>query len=114
MSKALCLLFVTAVTMATLLQDVLFVECRVVRAFIGNKNRTYGEGGLQNSREGKCDFTPTKRWRGGGGAEQVLAMLEGVQNKFWGSFFIEAWSFSHTQAGGTTCFHPLKRGGGHQ
>ena len=35
MSKALCLLFVTVVTMATLLQDVLFAECRVVRAFIG-------------------------------------------------------------------------------
>ena len=35
---------------------------------------------------GMFSFTPTKR----GGAEKVLAMLKGVHNKFWGSFYATA------------------------
>ena len=34
-----------------------------------------------------------------GGAEKVLAMLKGGHNKFWGSFYVVAWSFSHIVGG---------------
>ena len=37
--------------------------------------------------------------RKGEGAENVLAMLEGEQNKFWGSFSAEASSLSHSDGG---------------
>ena len=44
----------------------------------------YGQGGgLQNGKEwGHMNFQPYEK---GGGAEKVLAMLEGGHNKFWGS-----------------------------
>ena len=35
----------------------------------------------------------------GGGAEKVLTMLKGGHNKFWGSFYAVARSFSHIERG---------------
>ena len=41
-----------------------------------------GGGVLQNGMGGKCSFTPTKKGVGGGGTEQVLAMLSGGTTGF--------------------------------
>ena len=62
---------------------------------------------------GTWSFTPTK---GGGGAEKVLTMLMGgggvgAQNVL-GSFYVVAWSFSHSEGGFAKSFHSLKGGGG--
>ena len=52
-----------------------------------------------------------------GGGKKVVAMLKGGQNKFWGSFSVEAilsaeTSFSHTEGGGGgKGFQPLKNRG---
>ena len=68
----------------------------------------YGEGGgLQNRRGGgACEVLPLRK---DGGTEKVLAMLKGGQKKFWGSFYVEAWSLSHVE-GGRKKFPLLKRG----
>ena len=47
-----------------------------------------GSGGLQHGTGGggACEVLPLRK----GGAEKVLAMLEGGHNKFWGSFYVVA------------------------
>ena len=45
-----------------------------------------------------CEVLPLQK--GGGGAEKVLSMLKGGHNKFWGSFYAVACSFSHIEGGG--------------
>ena len=46
----------------------------------------YGEGGLQNGREGAREVLPLRK----GGAEKVLAILKGGHKKFWGRFYAVA------------------------
>ena len=58
---------------------------------------------------------------GGGGASEGLqkrggwkssSHAKGGHNKFWGSFYLVAWSFSHFKGGGgAKIFHSLKGGG---
>ena len=43
------------------------------------------------------------------GAEKVLAMLKGEHNKFWGSFYAEALSFSYIEGGHEK--YPFFKGG---
>ena len=59
----------------------------------------YGEGGRDKT--------------GGGCVKNVLVMLKGRHNKFWGSFYSVAWSFSRIE-GGRKKFPLFKRGGGAQ
>ena len=68
----------------------------------------YGEGGgggYKTGGGGACEILPQRKR--GGGAENVLAMLKGGHNKFWGSFYT---SFSRIEGGGAKSFHPLKGG----
>ena len=64
-----------------------------------------GRGGLQNGR-GACEVLPLRK--GGGGGKSFSHAEEGAQ-KFWGSFYTVAWSFSHIE-GGAKSFHSLKGG----
>ena len=50
----------------------------------------YGEGG-----GGGSEVLPLRKWR----VKKVLAMLKGRHNKFWGSFWAVARSFSHIEEG---------------
>ena len=51
----------------------------------------YGEGGGYKTGGGVREVLPLRK----GGAEKVLAMLKGGHKKFWGSFYVVAWSLSH-------------------
>ena len=49
--------------------------------------------------------------KGGGRKSFNPAEGGGGHNKFWGSFYMVAWCFSHIVGGGTKSFHSLKGGG---
>ena len=51
--------------------------------------------------------------KGGGGAEQVLAMLKegGGHKTFWGNFYTVTLSFSFIKGGGCKMFSTFERGG---
>ena len=53
------------------------------------------------------------RYEKGGGAEKVVAMLNGGHTKFWGSFYMVAYRFSHI-VGRHEKFPLFKRGVGAQ
>ena len=53
-------------------------------------------GGAPKREGGAREVFPLRK----GGAEKVLAMLKGGHNKFWGSFYVVDWSFSHIVGGG--------------
>ena len=44
------------------------------------------------------------------GSDKVLAMLKGGHQKFWGSFYMVAWSFSHIEGGGGAKMSILYKG----
>ena len=54
-----------------------------------------GGGGYKTGGGGHVKFYPYEK----GGAENVLAMLKGGHKEFWGSFYVEALSFSHIVGG---------------
>ena len=66
----------------------------------GRGGATKREGG------GACEVLPPRK----GGSEKVLAMLKGGHNKFWGSNYAVAGSFSHIVEGARKSFHSLKGG----
>ena len=57
---------------------------------------------------GACEVLPLRKEEGEG-TGKVLAMLKAGQNKFWGSFSVVAYSFSHIE-GGRKKFPVFKRG----
>ena len=75
----------------------------------GDWSLIMGRGGYKTALGGrsKWSFTPSKR----GGGRKNFSRVEGGHKKFWGSFSMGAWTFSHSEwrgGGGSQSFHPLK------